>query len=90
MYDISSHAYIDQYVGEMKKNTITKGKERYCADLGNGFMIDAEHKGNLTRYINHICKPNCMMILLLFNVNRQLWIQTLASINVGDKLTIDY
>ena len=89
-YDIPRHANIGQHVGEMKKNTITQGKERYCADLGSGFMSDAEHMGNLTCYINCSYNPNCMIIILLVNGNRQLWIQTLASIKVGDGLTIDY
>ena len=33
----------------------------YLMELEHGFYIDARVKGNLSRFINHSCDPNCQL-----------------------------
>lgn len=46
------------------------------------FYVDASKFGNLSRFINHSCEPNCRIL----NMN----IHTLRDIKPGEELTIDF
>ena len=69
---------VQEYIGEVID---TKEKERrllewteehpndtnfYVMELSPGWFVDARHEANLSRFINHSCDPNC--ILLKINV----------------------
>src|SRR5690349_7059771 len=57
-----------EYVGEVISNEtcfkkLEEQKEEinfYFLTLNSQEIIDARQKGNVARYINHSCKPNCM------------------------------
>lgn len=47
---------------------------------------DAAVGGNITRYINHACDPNCYTDI----VCRRIWILAARRIEAGEELTYDY
>jgi len=51
---------IDQH--EMIKRMKTKlyRNNNYMVQLKHDEIIDATRKGNITRFINHSCEPNCV------------------------------
>ena len=34
----------------------------YIMELHAGVFVDGKHKGNLSRFINHSCDPNCELV----------------------------
>lgn len=69
-------------------------------DLAGGFAIDAARSGNITRYINHSCEPNCQSVV------KPIWYKsapddtslyvervclvTIRKIAANEELTFDY
>ena len=51
-----------------------------------GEVIDPTHKGNLARFINHSCDPNCVTDI----VRGKIWINAIKNIKKGEELTYDY
>jgi SET domain-containing protein len=52
--------------------------ERWARDAGVG--------GNIARYINHACRPNCYVDI----ADRTIWIRASRQIRTGEELTYDY
>lgn len=63
-----SGSFVDEYMGEvidqheMIKRMKTKlyMNNNYMVQLKHDEIIDATRKGNITRFINHSCDPNCV------------------------------
>lgn len=63
-----SGTFVDEYVGEvinhdemfkrMRKKLYRNNN--YMVRLKHDEIIDATRKGNITRFINHSCEPNCV------------------------------
>ena len=53
-------------------------------------VIDAKHKGNKARFINHSCQPNCETQKWLIDGETSVCIFSLCDISVGEELTYDY
>ena len=49
-------------------------------------MVDASVGGNLARFINHSCRPNCFTEI----VDGVIWITAARAIRAGAELTYDY
>jgi SET domain-containing protein len=49
-------------------------------------VVDATWKGNVARYINHSCEPNCESVI----ERRHIWIKAIRTIEPGEELTYDY
>ena len=47
---------------------------------------DAAFGGNVARYINHACRPNCYIEI----EGRPIWIRASRDIRTGEELTYDY
>lgn len=62
--------------------TIWEGKKNYC--------IDAEHKGNFTRFLNHSSRPNLGLQSLYWRGIPRMVFIALREIREGDQLTFDY
>lgn len=70
MFDIilCSGTFIDEYMGEVidqqqmlkRMNTKSYKNNNYMVQLTHDEIIDATRKGNITRFINHSCEPNCV------------------------------
>jgi uncharacterized protein len=55
-------------------------------DTNNGLVIDGRVKGNLARWINHACKPNCEAD----EINGRVFIKALTDIKAGQELFYNY
>lgn len=47
---------------------------------------DAAFGGNIARYVNHACRPNCWIDI----EGRHIWIKASRAIRKGEELTYDY
>ncbi|XP_076171754.1 nuclear receptor binding SET domain protein isoform X2 [Ptiloglossa arizonensis] len=66
---ISAGQFVIEYVGEvideaeykrrLHRKKELKNENFYFLTIDNNRMIDAEPKGNLSRFMNHSCSPNC-------------------------------
>ncbi|PIC43079.1 hypothetical protein B9Z55_009957 [Caenorhabditis nigoni] len=58
------------------------------------YVVDAKHRGNLGRFLNHSCAPNCVVQHVLYDTHdlRLPWVAffTIKHIKAGDELTWDY
>ncbi|MFB3852287.1 MAG: SET domain-containing protein [Vicinamibacterales bacterium] len=58
----------------------------WCFRLNNRWVIDAAVGGNIARYINHSCTPNCYVQI----IDGTIWIRAARRIEPGEELTYDY
>lgn len=54
--------------------------------INDRWARDAAVGGNVARYLNHSCRPNCHTDL----VGRRIWFLASRRIRAGEELTIDY
>lgn len=58
------------------------------------YVIDGEHKGGVTRFINHSCDPNCRQYAVSYNKHDwfvyELAFFAVRDIPAGEELTFDY
>ena len=59
---------------------------RYVMNLTETTVIDAEREGNDARFINHSCKPNC----IIYFFDNTPYIYALQEIPIGNELSFDY
>ena len=64
----------------MKKGTI------WCFQINRRWVRDAAVGGNVARFINHSCHPNCYVHI----VGDIIWIRAARNIRKGEELTYDY
>ena len=92
---ISKNARIIDYAGELIRNDAAceAREERYLAQgciwvfrVNRAWSRDANVGGNIARFINHSCAPNCY-----FDVaDKTIWIKAARNIRHGEELTYDY
>jgi SET domain-containing protein len=58
----------------------------WCFTINSRFVRDASVGGNLARFINHSCRPNCYAEV----VGDTIWIRASRTIEPGEELTYDY
>ena len=86
---------IVEYTGE--RITMDEAEARYPEDpdtvyhtflfaLEDGAVIDAAFRGNVARWINHSCDPNCEAV----EEDGRIFIESLRDIAPGEELTLDY
>ncbi|KAL3107533.1 hypothetical protein niasHT_014250 [Heterodera trifolii] len=94
---------IFEYTGVLSKAADIGTEMKQCDDYiigfthnGENYVLDAFRKGNLARFINHCCRPNCRAMLAKISndgddrhVPRVL-IYALRDIRPGEELTMDY
>jgi len=72
-----------------------KHESDYCMELGHGLGLEP---GPPFRYLNHSCRPNCILIQVetyddndnVIPGETEIWIEALSEIAPGEQLTIDY
>ena len=89
-----------EYVGEVVRQQVADIREKRYEKMGIGssylfrldskLIIDATKKGNLARFINHSCSPNCMAKIINANDQKKVVIYALSRIEVGEEITYDY
>jgi uncharacterized protein len=91
---ISKNKRIIDYAGEKIPNRESLKREaRYlrkghiwCFKLNRLYVRDAAVGGNVARFINHSCTPNCYTRI----IGETIWIIAARNIRTGEELTYDY
>ena len=89
-----------EYVGEMITNKIADYREIEYNERGFGDcymfrfdadnIIDATKYGNLARFINHCCEPNCKAQCNEINGKKHILLLAKRFIKAGEEITYDY
>ncbi len=89
-------AFVGEYTGiiQERKSKLLKDKE-YCLRYNvwegkKNYCIDAERKGNFTRFINHSDKPNLGLQSVYWRGIPRMIFVALKEIPAGKQLTFDY
>jgi SET domain-containing protein len=91
---ITKNTRIIDYAGELVRNDESEAREeRYLAQgciwvfrVNRRWSRDAAVGGNIARFINHSCRPNCWIEI----VDETIWIRASRLIRKGEELTYDY
>ena len=91
---ITKNTRIVHYAGEKISNRESGARERrylkrghiWCFKLNQRSVIDAGVGGNIARFINHRCEPNCYTQV----VDDTIWIRAARTITRGEELSYDY
>ncbi|CAO1306406.1 unnamed protein product [Diamesa tonsa] len=99
-HDIEADELVIEYVGElidnielkrrMDKKIENKETDFYFLTISADLYIDAEPAGNLARFINHSCEPNCDSRKVTVDGNTRIGIYSNQFIKAGSELTFDY
>ncbi|XP_019154815.1 PREDICTED: histone-lysine N-methyltransferase ASHH2-like isoform X2 [Ipomoea nil] len=98
--DVSEGRFLIEYVGEVLGMQAYEGRQReyaskghrhfYFMTLNGSEVIDACAKGNLGRFINHSCDPNCSTEKWMVNGEVCIGLFALRDIKKGEEVTFDY
>lgn len=92
---ITKNTRIIDYAGELVRNgrACEAREERYLAHgciwvfrVNRAWSRDAAVGGNVARFINHACRPNCWVEI----ADKTIWIRASRNIRAGEELTYDY
>ena len=91
---INKNKRIIDYAGELISNKQSENREdRYLRKgciwvfrVNRAWSRDAAVGGNVARFINHSCKPNCYVDIK----DGIIWIRAARTIRKGEELTYDY
>uniref|UniRef100_A0A672MJU3 SET domain-containing protein n=2 Tax=Sinocyclocheilus grahami TaxID=75366 RepID=A0A672MJU3_SINGR len=91
---------IIEYVGQSIRQVIADMRERryekegigssYLFRVDQDTIIDATKCGNLARFINHSCNPNCYAKIVTVEAQKKIVIYSRQSVNVNEEITYDY
>ncbi|PON99308.1 Histone-lysine N-methyltransferase, SET [Trema orientale] len=92
--------FVIEYIGEVIDDALCeqrlwsmkdKGVHNfYMCEIRKDFTIDATYKGNLSRFLNHSCDPNCVLEKWHVEGETRVGVFAARSIKVGEPLTYDY
>lgn len=98
--DIAEDTLVSEYVGElidsaefnkrMNAKILNKEKDFYFLTVEGDLYVDAGPAGNLSRFINHSCEPNCITRKVQVEGNTRIGIFAKEFIKAGTELTFDY
>ena len=77
---------IDHKESLKRETKYLKRGEIWCFTVNTRWVRDAMSGGNVARFINHACRPNCYSQI----VGRDIWIRAGRNIEPGEELTYDY
>ncbi|CAH1233887.1 SETD1B [Branchiostoma lanceolatum] len=97
---IAAEEMVIEYVGQCIRQTIADERERRYEEQGIGssylfrvdhdMIIDATKTGNLARFINHCCNPNCYAKIITVESYKKIVIYSRRDIAVNEEITYDY
>ncbi|XP_053972341.1 histone-lysine N-methyltransferase NSD2 isoform X2 [Hylaeus anthracinus] len=97
---ITAGQFVIEYVGEvideaeykrrLHRKKELKNENFYFLTIDNNRTIDAEPKGNLSRFMNHSCSPNCETQKWTVNGDTRIGLFALCDIDPGEELTFNY
>jgi uncharacterized protein len=78
---------VAEYTGPLVSNRDhARLKGRYLFEVNSRWTIDGAGRGNLARYINHSCRPNCEAVVR----GKRIFIYAKKRISPGEELAYDY
>nr|KYP69999.1 Histone-lysine N-methyltransferase ASHH2 [Cajanus cajan] len=98
--NVAQGQFLIEYVGEVLDMQTYEARQReyalkghrhfYFMTLNGSEVIDASAKGNLGRFINHSCDPNCRTEKWMVNGEICIGLFALRDIKQDEELTFDY
>jgi len=91
---ITKNTRIIDYAGETITHVESRRREArqlrrgriWCFTVNRRWVRDASVGGNLARFINHACRPNCYVQV----IDGVIWIRAARTIRPGEELSYDY
>ncbi|KAK5871200.1 hypothetical protein PBY51_004092 [Eleginops maclovinus] len=100
MEPIAADEMVIEYVGQIIRQIIADMREQRYEEEGIGSsylfrvdqdtIIDATKYGNLSRFINHSCNPNCYAKIITVESQKKIVIYSRQPIAVNEEITYDY
>uniref|UniRef100_A0A336MTJ1 [histone H3]-lysine(4) N-trimethyltransferase n=1 Tax=Culicoides sonorensis TaxID=179676 RepID=A0A336MTJ1_CULSO len=100
MEPIAADEMVIEYVGQMIRPSLADHREQKYEQIGIGSsylfridletIIDATKCGNLARFINHSCNPNCYAKIITIEQEKKIVIYSKQPIAVNEEITYDY
>eukprot|EP00116_Pleurobrachia_bachei_P004107 sb/3464369/ len=90
-----------EYVGQVVREIIANIREVKYEKMGIGssylfridqssYIVDATHRGSISRFINHNCDPNCYARVISVGTKKKIVIYSKRDIAQGEEITYDY
>lgn len=85
--DIKKGEFVVEYTGEViTRAEANRRGGKYLFETSANRVIDGKGRGNIARYINHSCRPNCEV-----DIRRgRILIFAKRNIKAGEELSYDY
>ncbi|XP_061389133.1 histone-lysine N-methyltransferase SETD1 [Musca vetustissima] len=100
MEPIAADEMVIEYVGQMIRPIVADLRETKYEAIGIGSsylfridmetIIDATKCGNLARFINHSCNPNCYAKVITIESEKKIVIYSKQPIGINEEITYDY
>uniref|UniRef100_A0A812B9S6 [histone H3]-lysine(4) N-trimethyltransferase n=1 Tax=Acanthosepion pharaonis TaxID=158019 RepID=A0A812B9S6_ACAPH len=97
---IAAEEMVIEYVGQVIRHFVADEREKqygaqgigssYLFRVDNETIIDATKAGNLARFINHSCNPNCYAKIITVEAHKKIVIYSKRDIDVNEEITYDY
>ncbi|XP_069357216.1 histone-lysine N-methyltransferase SETD1 isoform X2 [Maniola hyperantus] len=97
---IAADEMVIEYVGQMVRPIVADVREAHyeATGIGSSYLfridldtiIDATKCGNLARFINHSCNPNCYAKIITIESQKKIVIYSKQPIAVDEEITYDY
>ncbi|PIA19450.1 SET domain-containing protein, partial [Coemansia reversa NRRL 1564] len=92
--------FVIEYIGERIRSVLADLREEqyeregigssYLFRLDDNTVIDATKCGNVARFINHCCEPNCVAGKIVVDGTMRVVIYAARDIQIGEEITYDY
>ncbi|PVU85618.1 hypothetical protein BB561_006930 [Smittium simulii] len=94
--------FVIEYIGERIRSSLADHREKIYTKLGldqdccylfrvdDETVIDATVMGNIARFVNHSCNPNCIAKIIVVDGSKRIGIYARSDISIGDEITYDY
>jgi len=86
---LRTHGEVDAEYGEIDEDGHT-----FLFTLNDDYVIDANVDGNVARWINHSCKPNCEAVVEENDKGKRhkdkIFIEAMRKVEAGEELTYNY
>ncbi|KAJ2348102.1 histone methyltransferase set1 [Coemansia sp. RSA 2618] len=92
--------FVIEYIGERIRSQLADLREdqyeregigsSYLFRVDDEIVVDATKCGNVARFVNHCCEPNCIARTIVADGTKRIVIYASQDIQVGEEVTYDY
>eukprot|EP00466_Bigelowiella_natans_P016561 jgi/Bigna1/37368/e_gw1.19.219.1 len=97
---IGRHEMVIEYLGELIRQSVADVREKkydaegigscYMFKLDEDYVVDSTSRGNISRFINHSCDPNCYTEVVSSGGANKIVVLAKRDIYKGEEITYDY